>query len=76
MPIDFYWHKDNRKSQERIPRWLLQMSEGFVGVENAEEEVPTEASDEEEDNAKMEKHCTYIVIVFGGTQQKKAPACY
>ena len=32
------------------------MSEGFAGVENAEGVVLTEASDEEEDNVKGEKH--------------------
>ena len=56
MPIGFYWYGGNRKSQGRIPRWLLQMSEGLAVVENAEEEVPPEASDEEEDNAEVEKH--------------------
>ena len=55
IPTGFYWYGGNRKSQGRIPKWLQQMSKRSTDVENAEEEDPTEVSDEEGNNAEVEE---------------------
>lgn len=60
MPTGFYWYGGNRKSQGRVPKWLQRMSEGSADVENAEGEVPTEISEEEDDNAEVEEKRYYL----------------